>query len=135
MFRSLIFQYVLQCCEFFGKLNLSRDIDISSFFNYNVFFFVIYLYQSEGSTFLKKLREQRWGAMYVYNKNVPFSVKFFPNVPCPPVSYRMVVFELLKMVGSKWKYGRHINVTETASTGKSIAITPEAFKNENYETQ
>ena len=27
------------------------------------------------------------------------------------------------------------NVTETASTGKSIAITPEAFKNENYETQ
>ena len=36
--------------------------------------------------------------------------------------------------GSKWKYGRHINVIETTSTGKSIAITPEAFKNQNYET-
>ena len=38
------------------------------------------------------------------------------------------------MLGSKWKYGRPIYVTETTSTGKSITVTPEAFKNENYET-
>ena len=42
------------------------------------------------------------------------------------VSKVLFVLELLSMLGSKYKYGRFINITEKASTGRSTFITPEA---------
>ena len=42
------------------------------------------------------------------------------------VSKVLFVLELLSMLGSKYKYGRSINITEKASTGRSTFITPEA---------
>ena len=70
--------------------------------------------------------------IYTHNKNILFFINFFTNESCPAVSYLMVSAQNLKDARFK------IKIWETLTTQKrllqAIAITQEAFKNENYET-